>query len=228
MTEYWESRFKNEGAMWQFEPSDSAFIALEHFKFEKINEILIPGFGYGRNAKLFIDNGFKVTGIEISRSAIELARSNNIQCPIHHGSVISMPFDKRYFEGIFCYALLHLLNRNERRNFLKSCFDQLRNEGIMIFTVTSNHNSMFGKGKKLSRNRFEIAKGLKVYFYDDDSVFREFKEFGIIECTDLNEPVKFLDGEEPIKLKLVMCKKQKNIHNFRSGIDLPEQSSAHE
>jgi hypothetical protein len=42
MTEYWESRFKNEGAMWQFEPSDSALITMEHFILNKINEILIP------------------------------------------------------------------------------------------------------------------------------------------------------------------------------------------
>jgi SAM-dependent methyltransferase len=208
MTEYWETRFKNEGAMWKFEPSDSTLIALKRFNFEKINEILIPGFGYGRNAKLFIDNGFKVTGIEISLSAIELARANNIHCTIHHGSVISMPFDDRQYEGIFCYALIHLLNKRERYSFLKSCFDQLKNEGIMIFTIASNHNSLYGKGKELSRNRFEIAKGLKVYFYDDDSVLDEFEEFGLIECTDLEEPVKFMEGEDPVKLKFVICKKQ--------------------
>ena len=83
MTGYWESRFKNEGAMWKFEPSDSAIYTLELFKNEQINDILIPGFGYGRNAKLFVDNGFKVSGIEISASAIELARINGIKCKIH-------------------------------------------------------------------------------------------------------------------------------------------------
>lgn len=197
--------------MWQLKPSDSAFIALEYFKKQKINTILIPGFGYGRNGKLFIDNGFNVTGIEISRSAIELARLNNIQCTIHHGSVISMPFDKGLFDGIFCYALLHLLNRTERRNFLKSCFDQLKDQGVMIFTVSSDKNSMYGNGKKLSRNRFEIARGLKVFFYDDDSVYGEFKEFGMIECTDLDEPVKFMDNEEHMKMKFIKCKKQRTL-----------------
>jgi hypothetical protein len=78
----------------------------------------------------------------------------------------------------------------------------------MTFTVASNYNSLFGKGKKLSRNRFEIVKGLKVYFYDDDSVLKEFGEFGIIECIDLEEPVKFVDGEEPVKMKFIICKKQ--------------------
>ncbi|HQN94485.1 MAG TPA: class I SAM-dependent methyltransferase [Prolixibacteraceae bacterium] len=133
MIEYWDSRFKEEGAMWKFEPSDSAIIALDLFKSNGINKILIPGFGYGRNAKLFYDNGVNVTGIEISKSAIDLAKSNGLDCLIHHGSVVLMPFDSEQYNGIFCYALLHLLNKTERRFFLKSCFNQLKSGGLMIF-----------------------------------------------------------------------------------------------
>jgi SAM-dependent methyltransferase len=207
MTGYWESRFKNEGAMWKFEPSDSAISALKLFKYEKINEILIPGFGYGRNARLFLDNGFKVTGIEISQSAIDLARANGIRCTIHHGSVTSMPFDTEKYKGIFCYAMIHLLNKLERHNFLSSCYKQLIKNGLMVFTVASKDASLFGTGKYLSKDRYEIAKGLKVYFYDSDSVLKEFSNFGMIECKDIEEPVKFVEGEEPVKLKFVICKK---------------------
>jgi len=208
MTEYWESRFKNEGAMWKSDPSDSAIIALKRFKDENIRKILVPGFGYGRNAKLFIDNGFIVTGIEISQSAIDLARANSIQCTIHHGSVTSMPFDQKQFEGVFCYALIHLLNKWERRNFLKSCLNQLKPGGIMVFTVTSKLNALCGRGRYLSADRYEIAKGLNVYFYDDDTILEDFREFEIIECRDLEEPVKFMEGEDPMKLKIVICKKK--------------------
>jgi SAM-dependent methyltransferase len=208
MSEYWESRFKNEGAMWKFEPSDSAILAMKLFISENIRKILVPGFGYGRNAKLFIDNGFLVTGIEISRSAVELARGNNIRCTIHHGSVTLMPFDQKQFEGVFCYALIHLLNKRERRKFLKSCFNQLKRGGMMIFTVASKLNLLYGRGRYLSTDRYEIAKGLNVYFYDDDIILEEFREFEIIECRDLEEPVKFMEGEDPMKLKIVICKKK--------------------
>lgn len=207
MAEYWESRFRNEGAMWKFDPSDSAISAFELFKKENINKILIPGFGYGRNAKLFLDNGFKVTGIEISASAIELARSNGIKCIIHSGSVTSMPFDNIQFEGIFCYALIHLLNRAERLTFLRACFNQLKPGGLMVFTLAPKNSGLYGKGKFLSRDRFEIAHGLKVFFYDTDSVKKEFMAFGMIKCVDIEEPVKFMEGEEPVRLKLVICKK---------------------
>jgi len=86
--------------MWKSEPADSAIFALQLFKSERINRILIPGFGYGRNAKLFIDNGLRVSGIEISGSAIKLARLSGIECTIHHGSVTSMPFDNEEYEGV--------------------------------------------------------------------------------------------------------------------------------
>lgn len=207
MIEYWDSRFKEEGAMWKFEPSDSAIIALDLFKSNGINKILIPGFGYGRNAKLFYDNGFNVTGIEISKSAIDLAKSNGLDCLIHHGSVVLMPFDSEQYNGIFCYALLHLLNKTERRNFLKSCFNQLKSGGLMIFTVVSKQANMFGNGKLLSKDRFQIMKGLNVFFYDSESINKEFADVGLLEFKDIDEPIKHMIGQEPLKCKFVICRK---------------------
>lgn len=207
MTEYWESRFKEESAMWKFEPSDSAIITMDLFKSKGMNKILIPGFGYGRNAKLFYDNGFEVTGIEISQSAIDLAKLNGLNCKIHHGSVVSMPFDNEQYDGIFCYALIHLLNKNERRKFIVSCYQQLKSQGLMIFTVVSTEASMYGNGRRLSKDRFEIMKGLNVYFYDSESVEKEFADFGLIEFKDIAEPIKHMDGQEPLKCKYVVCRK---------------------
>lgn len=207
MIEYWDSRFKEEGAMWKFEPSDSAIIALDLFKSNAINKILIPGFGYGRNAKLFYDNGVNVTGIEISKSAIDLAKSNGLDCLIHHGSVVLMPFDSEQYNGIFCYALLHLLNKTERRNFLKSCFNQLKSGGLMIFTVVSKQANMFGNGKLLSKDRFQIMKGLNVFFYDSESINKEFADVGLLEFKDIDEPIKHMIGQEPLKCKFVICRK---------------------
>jgi hypothetical protein len=77
----------------------------------------------------------------------------------------------------------------------------------MVFVIATKNTGLFGSGKILSRNRYEIAKGLKVYFYDSDSVLKEFSDFGLIEYKDFEEPVKFMKGEEPVNLKYVICKK---------------------
>ena len=117
MKNFWESKFENGGAIWSFEPSYSACIALELFKNNNFKSILIPGIGYGRNAKLFLDSGFDVTGIELSPSAIKTAKENNLSCTIYEGSVTSMPFDNKIYDAVFCYALIHLLKKSERHRF---------------------------------------------------------------------------------------------------------------
>ncbi len=204
---YWESKFRNRGAIWGLEPSDSAITALGIFRRNGVNKILIPGFGYGRNARPFLDSGFDITGIEISESAISTSRENNIACTIHNGPVSRMPFDDEIYDAVFCYALIHVLNRPERRYFLKACFKQLKDDGLMIFTVTSKQMDSFGRGRQISRDRFEIDKGLKVFFYDRDSIVAEFSPFGLVEFREIDEPVKFMEGVDPLRLYLVICRK---------------------
>jgi len=89
-----------------------------------------------------------------------------------------------------------LLNKTARRIFLKSCYNQLKTGGLMIFTVVSKQANMFGNGRQLSKDRFEIMKGLNVYFYDSDSVKKEFADFGLTEFKDIEEPIKHMIGQE--------------------------------
>ncbi|MHB8075936.1 class I SAM-dependent methyltransferase [Desulfosporosinus fructosivorans] len=207
MTEFWESSFIEKQTMWGFEPSGSAILTKDFFLEKKVKDILIPGIGYGRNAKVFIDNGINVTGIEISKTAIDLARQNGLDISIYHGSVTDMPFDNNLYEGIFCHALIHLLNNRERKKFIKDCYSQLKPNGYMIFTTVSKKAPMFGKGNQLSKDRFERIKGAKIFFYDSDSVKREFGKYGLIEFAEVDEPIKKMENKPQMKFIIVKCKK---------------------
>jgi len=209
MSEFWENKFQEIGLMWSFEPADSAVFTSKLFAEKGFRNILIPGVGYGRNAKPFIDSGFNVTGIEISETAIRLARDNSFKFPIHRGSVNQMPFDDIQYDGIYCYALIHLLNQNERRQFLKNSFNQLCDGGIMIFVaVSKGYQKLFGQGKQISKDRFKIDNGLDVFFYDQESIKKDFGKFGLLEFREIDEPVKHLPSEDPMKFWMVICRKQ--------------------
>jgi SAM-dependent methyltransferase len=207
MTEIWESSFIENQMMWGFEPSDSAILTKDFFLEKKVKDILIPGIGYGRNAKVFTDNGIHVTGIEISKTAIELARQNGLDLTIFHGSVTDMPFDDTLYDGIFCYALIHLLNNRERDEFIKACYHQLKPNGYMIFTTISKEAPMFGKGKQLGKDYFEIMEGMKMFFYDSDSIKQEFGNYGLIEFSEIVEPHKNMENKPPFKFIMVKCQK---------------------
>lgn len=208
MSEFWDEMFRKIGSVWTFEPANSALQTSDLFASEKIRNVLIPGIGFGRNAKPFLEKEMDVTGVEISKTAIRLARENGLNFPIHHGSVAEMPFDDSVYDGIYCYALIHLLNQNERRKFLKNCSDQLRDGGLMVFiTVSKSYTKLFKNGKPVSKDRFRTQNGLDVFFYDPETIVREFGRFGLVEYTEIEEPVKHMPNEEPMTFWMVVCRK---------------------
>lgn len=97
MTEFWEASFRDKKEMWGLEATESAKTTAKQFHKAGYGKVLIPGFGYGRNAKAFAELGMSVTGIEISQTAIDLAQHHfGNHLTIHHGSVTDMPFDCGY------------------------------------------------------------------------------------------------------------------------------------
>jgi len=190
--EFWESSFIEKQEMWGFEPSNSAILTKDFFIRKSVKNILIPGIGYGRNAQIFRDNGITVTGIEISKTAIEMARKHyGTDMIIYHGSVMDMPFDSCQYDGIFCYALIHLLDSSEREKLIHDCYNQLADNGYMVFTVISKEAATYSKGKFVSKDRYEIFDGVKMFFYDRESIHAEFGKAGLFEITEVIENFPF-------------------------------------
>lgn len=197
--EFWEANFIEKQEMWGFEPSKSAVLTKDLFLENSVKDILIPGIGYGRNAQVFKENGITVTGIEISKTAIEMAGKHyGAGMTIYHGSVTDMPFDDCQYDGIFCYALIHLLDSNERKKLIADCYQQLSENGYMVFAVISKEANSYGQGKFISKDRYEIFDGVKMFFYDNASIHAAFDHVGLFEITKINENQPFL---------LIKCKK---------------------
>ncbi len=208
MTEFWESSFIEKQAMWGFDPAESAIMAKDVFVREKVEDVLIPGIGYGRNAQVFLAAGMAVTGIEISKTAIDLARAQTkLHIPIYHGSVADMPFDDKLYDGIFSYALIHLLNEEVRKKFIKDCYNQLKPGGTMIFSTISTRDSRYGAGRELSKNWFEMPTGVHLFFYDPEAIRQEFGDYGLTDFFEIEEAVNFMPHHPPMNFTFIQCKK---------------------
>jgi SAM-dependent methyltransferase len=206
VTEFWETAFNKMQLAWGLEPTQSALLARDCFARAGVQHVLIPGIGYGRNAKPFLDHGMSVTGIEISATAIALARSAlGLDIPIVHGSVTDMPFDQRQYGGIFCYGLIYLLDARGRDKLIRDCYQQLEPGGHMIFTLISKKAPMYGQGPRLGEDWYERLPNLPMYFYDAASATREFGPYGLIELSEIDEPS---GGGASLPFINVICKKQ--------------------
>ncbi|MBV7533814.1 bifunctional 2-polyprenyl-6-hydroxyphenol methylase/3-demethylubiquinol 3-O-methyltransferase UbiG [Chitinophaga sp. sic0106] len=197
--EFWEAAFSQKQEMWGFTPAHSAMVTKDYFIQNNVKSVLIPGIGYGRNAQPFLENGMQVTGIEISQTAIDIAHKHfGGNLPIYHGSVTDMPFDTKMFDGIFCYALIHLLNETERKKLISDCYNQLSDNGHMVFTMITKEAQTYGKGQYISKDRYEMFGGINMYFYDKEAVTAEFSGYGLTEIRDITESYPFY---------LVICKR---------------------
>lgn len=204
MTEFWEEAFKHKQEMWGFEPAASAVLTKDFFVEQQIKSVLIPGIGYGRNAKIFMEHGMTVTGIEISRTAVDLAQKHfGHDLTIHHGSVTEMPFDGNVYDGIFCYGLIYLLDTNERKKLIRDCYNQLAENGYMIFTAITKDAETYGKGKHIGKDRFEMFGGVHIFFYDKETIDEEFGTAGLFEVTEVTEQYPFY---------MIKCRKYRNDH----------------
>ena len=141
----------------------------------------------------------KVTGIEISETAIKIAEKRfGNDLIIYHGSVTEMPFDNKQYDGIFCYALIHLLDKSERAKLILDCYNQLAENAYMIFTAITKEAQTYRQGTYISKDRFEMFGGIKMFFYDKETIKEEFGKAGLFEISEVDENYPFY---------LIKCKK---------------------
>jgi len=71
---------------------------------------------------------------------------------IYHGSVTNIPFDDMLYNGIFCYGLIYLLDKDERAKLIQNYFNQLNKD-----------TETYGKGRQLNKDRFEMFGGVNTH-----------------------------------------------------------------
>lgn len=207
--DFWEKSFRENQEMWGMEPTYLSVAAAELFAEHGLHKVLIPGYGYGRNAKIFTDKGLIVTGIEISATAIALAKKHyGEEIKVYHGSVVDMPFDQALYDGIYCYALLHLFNAEERIKLIRDCYNQLAPNGYMVFIVISQKDARYGRGHEISKDRFDTYHGVSLYFYNAEAIEAEFFDCGLIEAKEVDEPFRSMGGNHFQRFWQIVCRKE--------------------
>lgn len=208
MTEFWEASFRDKQEMWGFEASASAINTARLFKKLGIKKVLVPGIGYGRNARVFVENGMEVTGIEISQTAMELGTKYlGGKVRYQQGSVSDMPFDEVLYDGIFCYALIHLLNEKERTKLIRDCYDQLVEGGQMVFVAISVSSPSYGEGKELAQHYYETPQGVRLFYYDAESVNSAFANFGLYKFSEISEAHQNAGNKPTLVFWEIICRK---------------------
>jgi SAM-dependent methyltransferase len=186
--DYWDKRFRDEGKIWGGLPSRTAQNALELFRSANVKSVLIPGSGYGRHTKFLSACGFNVTGIEISSVACSLAREFDPLSRFYNASVLDMSFDTNRYDAIYCFNVLHLFREKDRYVFIQQCDHKVNKGGLMFFTVFSERESSFGKGREVERNTFESRSGRPAHYFTEADLKAHFVKYDLVDMGIVEDP----------------------------------------
>lgn len=206
---HWQEAFIRNPDMFGALPSDPARMAVEIFKKENKTAILELGGGQGRDTIFFADNGFHVTVLEYSGSAVgaiaDKARKLGLagyMTALQHDVRVALPFADEATDGCYshmlcCMALttpeLEFLSREVRR--------VLRPNGLHIYTVRHMKDPHFGKGIHRGEDMYEVG-GFIVHFFSRSMVEHLAEGFEIVRIDEFEE------GELSRKLFRVTLRKK--------------------
>ena len=115
--------------------------------------ILDAGCGAGRDSKYLFDNGFEVTGVDLSEEMLVAAKKIS-KARFLLRDIRDTGFSKGFFDGIWCYnALLHL-NEKSLKDAVKEFCRVLKAGGILFVNTKQSNNELIEKTYRHEKHYF--------------------------------------------------------------------------
>jgi 2-polyprenyl-3-methyl-5-hydroxy-6-metoxy-1,4-benzoquinol methylase len=136
------------------------------------------GCGTGNYAIYFAKEGYEVTGIDISPSAISIAKKKaserKVECNFLVGDIIN-DFEKvnTGFDFAYDWEVLHHIFPDERQNYIENVSKILKKGGKYLSVCFSEKDLSFGGQGKFR----ETSLGTVLYFSSEEELENLFNEF---------------------------------------------------
>jgi cyclopropane fatty-acyl-phospholipid synthase-like methyltransferase len=206
MTEIWDKVYSKDSAFFGEEPSSFSQICYIDFKKHHVKKLLELGCGQGRDTIFFASNGFDVHAMDASKVAIESInqkiRQKNISLDLEHFKAIqTLPYVSSHYDAVYSHMFYNMRFTDEELRFLfKESNRVLKNNGLLYFSVRSDKDVSYNKGKKIDNNIYEI-NGFQIRFFTKKQIQSFLKNY--FEIKNIEESY-----EEPVNLYFVFCRKK--------------------
>jgi len=173
------------------EPDDFIVEFSLKLKQRRAREILDVGCGAGRNTVFLAREGFKVVGLDISRTAVKLASKraddeNVMNCMFVAGSFLDLPFSDAHFDAAFSSYGIENVPLSGIKKALSEMKRAVRDLGLVLVTLHSTRHWRFGKGSQTGPNTFltyDTIKGKQfrfvTYFFREEDARRLFQKLNL-------------------------------------------------
>ena len=174
---FWDANYREDPDFFGTEESAFARWSLPHMRSHKVRSVVELGFGYGRDIVFFRRNGFEITGVELSAEGYNTAsRRLKDDEGIKLLETDALSYLKSSHSGVWdaVYSNLFLnmhFTREEHLDIFTEIARVLRTGGLHLFSVRSNNDPWYGKGKHVATDTFDHSPfGSTLVYFSSDSI----------------------------------------------------------
>src|SRR5208283_2871130 len=130
--DYWENAYESgEYKHWEFSYPSPELVALAAANVPRRNaRVLDVGSGGGTDAIFMAQQGFRVTGVDISSAALKIAEKRaekaHVKVDWLKGNVLNLPIGKETIDFITDRGLFHLIENPDRPRYASELFRVLK------------------------------------------------------------------------------------------------------
>ena len=208
MTDIWDKVYVEDNSFFGDEPSHFAQMCYDKFiESNNIKRILELGCGQGRDALYFATKGFQIYALDSSKIGIESINSKAKESGLSSIKIKNwdakqgLPFDNDYFEVVYSHMFFNMgFKYQDLQDLFKEVNRTLKNNGFHCFSVRSDSDKFYRKGKETDSGVFEI-NGFHIRFFTKKEIQDLAREHNFV----IDEIVE--EYEEPVSLYLVTSRK---------------------
>ncbi|HAK60040.1 MAG TPA: class I SAM-dependent methyltransferase [Nitrospiraceae bacterium] len=172
----------SEDIPWNIEEPPEALVALVEGGIVQPCKAIDLGSGTGNYAVYLAGKGFDVTGVDVSPTAIEIAREyskkKGVKCDFIVADVLGGLEDlKGSFDFAYDWALLHHLFPEKRKQYVENVHGKLNTKGQYLSLCFSEDDPQFGGSGKYRKTPL----GTTLYFSSEDELNVLFSSYFTIE-----------------------------------------------
>jgi SAM-dependent methyltransferase len=144
----WEKVYEVEATPWDVGQPEDALVEFIGSGLVKPCRVLEIGCGNGNDAIFLAKKGFDVTAIDISKNAIENAKSRakkaEVKCKFLVGDIIEIKHFPEIFEFVYDRGCFHFVPKNKREKYVEIVKKSLAKKGYFLLIVSSDKETPKG------------------------------------------------------------------------------------
>lgn len=188
----WDIEYQKVEQFWGMTPD---YKLVQYKSLFNDGEILDIGVGEGRNCIPFIENKFKIHGVDVSKTAISrcnelfntVKEDISIDTCFEVADLNNMDFEQNRYSGIIAANVLNFFKKSESEKIIHGLKDALKKDGIIYISAFSIHEPKYldvkVKYSEIEENTYYVEeKKTYVHYFTKEELVDQFRGFELISC----------------------------------------------